>query len=38
MSALVELGLVLFAVTFVIQVIAHPGAQKRVRDRSGGGL
>ncbi len=37
MSALVELGLVLFAVTFVIQVIAHLWL-KRVRKQSGGGL
>jgi len=37
MSALVELGLVLFAVTFVIQVIAHLWL-KRVRRQSGGGL
>ncbi|HPQ70944.1 MAG TPA: phosphate ABC transporter permease subunit PstC [bacterium] len=37
MSALVELGLVLFAVTFIIQVIAHLWL-KRVRKQSGGGL
>jgi phosphate transport system permease protein len=37
LSALVELGLVLFALTFVIQVMAHWWL-KRVRQQSGGGL
>jgi len=37
LSALVELGLVLFLITFVIQVIAHLWL-RRVRKSSGGGL